>query len=537
VTRPGRTVAFLAALVAFVAGAGLPTAAPAAADRPDIVVVLADDMGMSDLGCCGGEIRTPNLDRLAADGLRFTRFYNSDKCTPTRAALLTGVRDVVSLEGLRIRPECATAAELLGAAGYATAMVGKWHLAQKGDLSQSPNRRGFQRFYGTILGAVSYWAPASLRFNEQNATEDSEDPDFYYTDAISRHAAWMIEATPAGQPLFLYVAYTAPHWPLHAWPEDVERYRGRYAAGWDALRRERFARMKELGVIPADAELSPRDPGVPAWEDVEDPEWEQRRMEVYAAQVDRMDQGIGRITAALRAAGRLENTLFLFLADNGACAVEYEEDRDGYYLPETTRDGRPVRAGNLPGVVPGPEDTFQSYGRGWANASATPFRLYKEFAHEGGVLTPMIVHWPKGLATAPGALTEQVGHVVDLVPTFLEIAGADFPEELDGVRRIPPDGTSLVPVLRGDVRAATPDLVWNYAHGAGIRQGDWKLVQAEKSGWWTPADVWQVLRGERRGRWELYDLSRDPAELRDLSREERERAARMKAAWKELARR
>jgi arylsulfatase len=522
---------------AAVAGAAPAPPAGAAPDRPDIVVVLADDLGMSDLGCCGGEIRTDNLDRLAAQGLRFTRFYNSDKCTPTRAALLTGVRDVVSLEGVRIRPGCATAAELLGAAGYATSMVGKWHLSLKGDLGQSPTRRGFQRFYGTILGAVSYWEPASLRFNEENATDDAGDPDFYYTDAISQHAVWMIEATPAGQPLFLYVAYTAPHWPLHAWPEDVERYRGRYAAGWDALRRERFGQMKELGVIPAEAELSPRDPQVPAWEDADDREWEQRRMEVYAAQVDRMDQGIGRIVTALEDAGRLENTLFLFLSDNGACAVEYEEDRDGYYLPPETRDGRPMRAGNRPGVMPGPEDTFQSYGRGWANASATPFRFYKEYAHEGGVLTPMIVHWPAGLGTGPGALTDQVGHVVDLVPTFLEVAGVDFPGELDGVRLIRPDGASLVPVLRGGTRPSPPALVWDHAHGAGLRQGDWKLVQAERSGWWTPADLWQVLRGERRGRWELYDLSRDPVELRDLAGREPERLARMRDEWKELARR
>ncbi|HMB69101.1 MAG TPA: arylsulfatase [bacterium] len=530
-----RAHALVALFVVAAAVAG-PRSVLAARDRPDIVVVLADDMGMSDLGCGGGEIRTTNLDRLAANGLRFTRFYNSDKCSPTRAALLTGVRDVVSLEAIRIRPECATAAEILADAGYATAMVGKWHLALKGDLTQSPTRRGFQRFYGTILGATSYWAPASLRFNEENATADCEEPDFYYTDAITQNAVWMIEATPAEQPLFLYVAYTAPHWPLHAWPEDVERYRGRYAEGWDALREERFARMRELGVIPADAELSPRDPEVPAWEDAPDQEWEQRRMEVYAAQIDRMDQGIGRIVSALEAAGRLDDTLFLFLSDNGACAVEYEDDREGHYLPDSTRDGRPMRPGNVPGLMPGPEDTFQSYGRGWANASATPFRLFKEYAHEGGVLTPLIVHWPAGLRSEPGAVIDQVGQVIDLLPTFLDVAGVEIPAELNGRELIPPDGTSLLPVLEGGARPQFPPVVWNYAHGAGIREGDWKLVQAERTGgWWTPADVWRALRGERRGSWELYDLAEDPTELRDLAKEQPERAARLKARWRELA--
>lgn len=531
-----RTHALLAILAATAATVAAPSAS-AAPDRPDIVLVLADDMGMSDLGCCGGEIRTDNLDRLAAEGLRFTRFYNSDKCTPTRAALLTGVRDPVSLQGFRLNEDCATAGELLGEAGYLTSMVGKWHLALKGDFGQSPNRRGFQRFYGTIIGACSYWEPATLRFNEESAADDCKNPDFYYTDALTQNAVWMIEATPADKPLFLYVAYTAPHWPLHAWPEDIARYEGRYAEGWDALREERFARMKALGVIPPDTRLSPRDPEVPAWEDAPDKDWEQRRMEVYAAQVDRMDQGIGRIVAALEETGRLDNTLFLFLMDNGPCAVEYDEERGDYFVPKTTRDGRPVQKGNDPSVLPGPEDTFQSYGRGWANACAVPFRYFKEYAHEGGVRTPMIVHWPAGLKTAPGAITEQVGHIVDLVPTFLDVAGFAFPDSLGGHALIRPDGSSLLPILRGGTRSVTPDLVWDYAHGAGIRQGDWKLVQAEKTeGWWTLSDLWQALHGERRGKWELYDLATDPTELRDLSDEDGARAARMKSEWKDLVR-
>jgi arylsulfatase len=477
-------------------------------------VVLADDMGMSDLGCCGGEIRTPNLDRLAADGLRFTRIYNSDKCTPTRAALLTGVRDVVSLEGIRIRPECATAADLLGAAGYATAMVGKWHLAHKGDLSQSPNRRGFQRFYGTILGAVSYWAPASLRFNEENATADSEDPDFYYTDAISRHAAWMIEATPAEQPLFLYVAYTAPHWPLHAWPEDIERYRGRYAAGWDALRRERFERMKELGVIPADMELSPRDPEIPAWDDVENKEWEQRRMEVYAAQIDRMDQGIGRIVAALEKSGQLDNTVIIFLADNGACA---EDIPQGVTVDElvnklmiaraNTRSGEPVHFGNDPERMPGPENTYQSYGTAWANLSNTPFRLYKHWIHEGGISTPLIVHWPKGIAEA-GGIRHAPGYLPDIMATILDLTGTAYPASFEGRPIEALEGRSLVPVFARD-GLQRPPMFWEHEGNAAVRIDRWKLVKRYPQPW------------------ELYDMEADRTELHDLAAAHPERVADM----------
>ncbi|NNE42720.1 MAG: arylsulfatase [Gemmatimonadetes bacterium] len=508
------------------------TAAPAPDPRPNFVIIMADDMGMSDLGCFGGEIETPALDALAQNGLRFTRFYSSNKCTPTRASLLTGVNSAVALNRFDVDLRCATIAELLGPAGYSTNLSGKWHLARKNDLPQYPVQRGFDRYFGNIIGAASYYAPAALRRQNENATAEADDnPDFYYTDAISQDAVWMIEATPAEQPIFLYVAYTAPHWPLHARESDIAKYEGRYAEGWDVIRRRRFERMRELGVIPPDTELSPRDPEVPAWEDVENKAWEERRMEVYAAQVEVMDQGIGRIVDCLRETDRLDNTLLIFVMDNGACHVEYDPDRSGSYMPRATRDGRPMKPGNLPDVMPGPEDTYQSYGRGWANVSAVPFRLFKEYCHEGGIITPLVVHWPEGLQTEPGALTDQVGHVIDFVPTWLDLAGVQHPERYKKRDLIPPDGRSLAPIFRGEIRPAHDVLFWDYALGSAVRQGPWKLVRQEREFRWRFADVMAWLRGEARGDWELYAIQQDRTEMRNVADQMPDKVAELKTLW------
>jgi arylsulfatase len=496
----------------------------AEATRPDVVLIVADDMGMSDLGCYGGEIETPALDRLAAGGLRFTRFYSNNMCVPTRASLLTGLYHERAMDGFHLSDRYVTLAELLAGAGYSTNISGKWHLAQKSDFRHSPARRGFQRFYGTMVGACSYFQPATLRRDDENVTRDAEHADYYYTDGITRDAVRMIRETPREQPLFLYVAYTAPHWPLHAPAEDIERYRGRYAAGWDAIRQRRFERMKELGVVPEDARLPPRDPKVPAWEDEPHRSWQERRMEVYAAQVDRMDSGIGRIVDALAAAGRLDGTIVFFLADNGPCGTELTADLELDYLPARTRAGQLAVSGNRPDVLPGPEHVYQSYGAGWAGVSATPFRLYKRYCHEGGVHTPLIVHWPEGLGTEKGALTNEVGHVMDILPTVLELAGAEFPA-------YPLDGRSLAPILRGGSREPDETLFWEHAEGAAVRHGAWKLVVAERTGWWTLRDAWDLLREGKRGVWELYVIEEDPTESFDLRRTMPQRAAELRRAW------
>jgi len=487
--------------------------------RTNLVLIVGDDIGYADLSPYGSEIETPNLERLAHDGLRFTRFHVANMCVPTRASLLTGVYHHLALDEKRtLRPEAVTIAELLGQSGYSTYMAGKWHLSKPGNFDGLPLQRGFQHFYGTILGAASYFAPASLMRDNEDASADYQRPDFYYTDAISDAAAEFVRQAPENKPLFLYVAYTAAHWPLHAPEEEIAKHKGRYAEGWDKLRDARYERMKELGVIDPSWELSPRHPDVPPWSRVKNKEWQQRRMEVYAAQITRMDQGIGRILEALEVSGRLENTLILFLTDNGACHVEYAPDRKGPYLPETTRDGRPVRPGNLPEIMPGPEDTFQSYGYGWANAGNTPFRWFKQYDHEGGIHVPLIAYWP-GEITKPGGLSREVSHVIDIAPTLLEVAGVRHPSRFEGRRVLRMDGKSLVPVLRGERRRGHDALFWKWNHGRAVRRDQWKLVAIDD------------------GPWELYDIERDGTELHNVAEEHPQivdALARLWRAWAAL---
>ena len=488
--------------------------------QPNIVMIMSDDMGYSDLGCFGGEIETPNLDRLAARGLRFTRYYTNNMCVPTRAALMSGCYTTKALQSLdsgnSISPDVVTIAEALRSDGYSTYMSGKWHLSQPGEHASLPCQRGFDRFFGTTLGACSFWTPASLMTDNEPAEHLYLDPDFYYTDAISDHAAdFMHDGLAKDAPFFLYVAYTAAHWPLHAFEEDIEHYRGRYAGGWDALRTERHAHMKELGTVNPAWKLSPRNPEVPAWSDESHKAWQERRMEVYAAQVTRMDAGIGRLLDTLEESGEADNTLVVFQIDNGGCHVEYQTDRKGPYLPERTRDGRPVIPGNVPEVMPGPEDTYQSYGYGWANASNTPFRLYKQHDHEGGITVPLIASWPNVIE--PGGLTDQLAHVIDLMPTFLEAAGVEQPSEFRGRPVHTPDGRSLLPVFEGATRDPATELYWKWSHGQAIRQGHWKLV------------------AKRNRPWELYDIQRDGTELQNLAGDHPERVSNMARLWNEWA--
>ena len=483
-------------------------------DRPNIVVIMSDDMGYSDLGCYGGEIETPNINRLASQGIRFTRYYTNNMCVPTRASLMSGCYVTKALgEGNSISQQVLTAAEALSDGGYSTYMSGKWHLSSVDDHDNHPCQRGFQRFFGTMIGAGSFWAPATLMLDNEPAEQIYRDPAFFYTDAISDHALeFMREGLGKPNPFFLYVAYTAAHWPLHAPKEDIAEYSGRYAMGWDELRRERHQRMKELGTVDPQWLLSPRNPNVPAWKDEPRKAWQQRRMEVYAAQITRMDRGVGRLLDLLRDSGEADNTLVVFQIDNGGCHVEYLPDREGPYLPERTRDGRPMIPGNLPDVMPGPEDTYQSYGFGWANASNTPFRLYKQHDHEGGINVPLIARWPAVIKHA-GTFTGQLAHVIDLMPTFLDAAGIQAPSEYLGRLLRPMDGSSLLPVLEGGHREPPAALYWQWSRGRAVRQGRWKLVAVGS------------------GDWELYDLEDDGTELRDLARQMPDRVAGMEQLW------
>lgn len=487
--------------------------------RPDVVIVLADDMGYSDIGCFGGEVDTPHLDELAREGVRLTQFYNTARCSPSRASLLTGLHPhqagVAILTGDQtpegypgnLNNECVTVGEVLGSQGYATYLSGKWHVAADVHTPNSswPTRRGFDSFYGILQGAVSYFDPGTLTRNEQNIENEAQDPGFYFTDAISDSAADFVRRhheIRADDPMLLYVAYTAPHWPLQAPEADIEHYRGRFDRGWDELRAERARRLIDLGILDDQWPMSDRDPEVAAWDGVGEKDWEARRMEVYAAQVQRMDSGIGRVVDALRETGRLDNTLMIFLSDNGGCAEDFPDAAAASvglreYSRASTRDGVPVRFGNTADVVPGGEDTYTSYGRAWANLSNTPFREYKHWVHEGGISTPLIAHWPVGIG-ARGAIVHHAHQLPDILATVLEATGAPYPNEFDGRTILPLEGMSMLASLRG-YEPPERVLYWEHEGNSAVRRGRWKLVRKFPGGW------------------ELYDMNNDRTELIDRS--------------------
>ena len=504
--------------------------------RPNIIVILNDDMGFSDLGCYGGEIDTPNLDRLAANGLRFSQFYNTARCCPSRASLLTGLHphqadvghmmDDDGVDGYTgdLNPDTVTIAEALGDAGYRAYMSGKWHVTRHvdGPTHNWPRQRGFDAFYGIITGACSFYHPKTL--TRDNERIDTPEGEYFLTDAISDEAAGQLRrhaATHPSTPFFQYVAYTAPHWPLHAHPEDIERYQGRFDAGWDALREERLERLVASGLIHPDWRLTPRDASQPAWEDAEHKAWQARRMEVYAAQIERMDRGIGRILAALEETGQWERTAILFLADNGGCAEEIPAGGwarlRGENAQTQTRDGRPVQFGNVPEVMPGGEETYQSYGVPWANVSNTPFREYKHWVHEGGIATPLIAHWPAGIPD-PGGLRHEPAQLPDIMATCLDLAGAAYPSIHKGHDIPPAEGFSMAPLLGGGAFGREV-LYWEHEGNRAVRRGRWKLVTKYPGGW------------------ELYDIERDRTELNDLSQEHPKVVAELAALYGEWAER
>lgn len=518
--------------------------------RPNFVLILADDLGYSDLGCYGGEIATPNIDSLAANGLRYRQFYNTARSSPSRASLLTGLTPHLAdvghgvvdhgYPGYRgtLATNTVTLAEALKAAGYQTAMAGKWHVTNNtqpdGDRSQWPVQRGFDRFYGTLSGHGSFWDPNCL-YNGNIPVRASGD--YYYTEALTEHARRYIgEMARAKEPFFLYVAYTAPHYPLHARPEYIEKYRGRYATGWDSLRLERFERMRRMGVLPPDAVLPEKNEQCCDWADEPQKEWQQRRMEVYAAMVEQMDAGVGELVAELRRKGVEDNTLIIFLSDNGASNeghIDNTVERTGAHrgdpmIPDSTRDGRPVRSGDIPGLMPGPDDTYGSYGPQWAHLSSTPFRGYKSWMHEGGICTPMILSWGDRIADK-GAFRDGVFTVTDFMPTLLELAGSIYPYSIRGQRTVPIEGRSFAASLAANTNDMKRMLFWEHEGNRAVRRGRWKLVSEYPDGWRT-------LRGyPTGGAWELYDLEADRTETRDLASENPELVAELAAAWEAWA--
>lgn len=505
-------------------------------EKPNVLIILCDDMGYSDVGCYGGEIDTPNIDRLASRGVRYTHFYSSARCAPSRASMLTGLFPHQTGIGIltyddgpdgypgNLGQNCVTIAEALRASGYRSYLSGKWHLAK--DTSNVndtwPLQRGFDRFYGTLVGSGSFYNPPTLTRDNANIEAEAGAEDFYYTDAITENAVRFIRDHArdcADAPFFEYVAYTAPHWPLHAPEEEVAKYRGRFDAGWDRLREARFRRMKEMGILEAEAELTARDPSMPAWEEADHRDWRLRCMEVYAAQIDRMDQGIGNIVKALEETGQLDNTLIFFLSDNGGCAEQihpHPEPGTSLLQRTHTRAGEPVLLGNHPDVMPGSEATFQTYGP-WANLSNTPFRLYKSWVHEGGIASPLIISWPRHIREQ-GALRHVPGQLTDIMATVLEATGTPYPDRYQGRDILPLEGRSLLP---GEAAGEEEPrcLYWEHQGNAAVRIGAWKLVKE------YPND------------WELFDLAADRAENRDLSRQHPEIAARLSAAYESWAER
>jgi len=485
---------------------------------PNIILIMADDMGWSDAGCYGGEIQTPNLDRLAENGLRFTQFYNCARCVPTRAALMYGVypqqAGVTSPGGARKVTGCISLAEALKTAGYRTLMTGKWHGAH------NPVARGFDRYYGLLSGCCNYFNPANQRPGEPKPGHKRpgdfrpwgidgkvirpftpKDPDFYTTDAFTDRAlAYLDKYGPEDKPFFLYLAYTAPHFPIQAPPDDIARYRGKYKTGWDAIRQQRYERQKKMGLIDKNWPLPIRDPLSPQWKDAKNKDEWDLKMATYAAMIDRMDRNIGRILDKLRKLDKETGTLVLFLSDNGACAEAWHA---------------------TPNVRPGPIDSYRTVDLPWANASDTPFRKFKRWTYEGGIATPLIACWPGKIKR--GTITHQVGHVIDILPTLCEIAGITCPAEYKGQKITPSEGKSLVPVFRGKQRDAHKWLFWEHVGNKAARNGKWKLV-----GRGDPGDL---------KNWELYDLAADRTELKNLAKECPERLKQMARAWRNWAKR
>ena len=519
--------------------------------RPNIVVILADDLGFSDIGCYGGEIHTPNLDYLAANGLRFNRFYNTSRCCPTRASLLTGLYNHQAgigemttdrnLPGYRgyLTENTVTIAEVLKQAGYHTAMSGKWHVSNTieqptataqfawlnhqeshplfSPIEQYPVNRGFEKYYGNIWGVVDYFDPFSLVNGTTPVT--SVPADYYHTEAINDTAVSYIKALcKEDNPFFLYVAETAPHWPLQALPADIEKYKDVYKVGWDAIRQQRYNRLVASGLIDsATCKLSPRINAAESWENNPDKEWDARAMAVHAAMIDRMDQGIGRIIQTLKETGKLDNTLIIFLSDNGASPENAMQYGPGFDRPSQTRAGKPIAYPVKKDVLPGPETSYTSIGQVWANVANTPYRYAKEQSFEGGIHTPMIAFWPAGI-NAKGQVSNHIGHVMDFMRTFIELAKTNYPSTYKGHSITPTSGVSLLPAFQRREIAKHDTLYNEHFKARYIRNEEWKLVS---------------LSGDTT--WRLFRISKDESELNNLANQYPGVVKKLAASWQAWA--
>ncbi|MBO9202927.1 MULTISPECIES: arylsulfatase [Niastella] len=508
---------------------------------PNIIIIMADDMGYSDIGCYGGEINTPNLDKLAKNGLRMTNFYNNARCCPTRASLLTGQyahKVGLAQNGNALTHNGATIAELLRENGYQTGMVGKWHLSDDvqrptkeeqlkwldhqacldspfASLESYPINRGFQKHYGVIWGVVDYFDPFSLVDGEKPVK--AVPKDYYITDAINKTSVEYIkEFTAAKKPYFMYVAYTAPHWPVHARPEDIARYKGKYEMGWDELRKQRYSRMVKMGLIDtSNMPLLDVMGSNGAWEKLSPAEKEKQatKMATHAAMVERLDMGVGEIIKTLEQTNTLQNTLILFLADNGASPEI--PSAPGYDRPSQTRDGRTLQYDKE--VTPeniGSEISYTGIGSNWANALNTPFRFWKMESFEGGIHTPMIIHWPAGLKAKKGSLNPALGHVTDILPTLLAVNKFQYPAAYNGNTLSPLDGQSLLPIIQGKTQKGRKDIFFEHVRGKAYINGNWKLVMKTNG-----------------NEWELYDLSKDANEHTNVAATNADKLNEMKTAW------
>ena len=459
-----------------------------AENRPNIIIIMADDLGYADLGCYGGEIKTPVLDSLAKNGVRFSQFYNTAKCHSSRVDLLTGMYcGQAGSSKLSVGP---TIAEVLKPAGYKTIMVGKWH------LDREPTDKGFEKYFGHLSGATNFFT-GDQTFRLNGKKYEVPKRGFYTTDAKTDYAIRFINEAleeEKKKPFFLYLAYNAPHYPLHAPKEEVMKYRGQYKQGWDELRKQRYSRQIKMGLIQKDWALSPAPENVRQWESLSEKEkgWEDFRMAAYAGMVDRMDQGIGKLVKELKEKNIFDNTILMFCSDNGACPFERTQGAE---------------------KMPWDPESYWTYDTGWAHAGNTPFRWYKQNQHEGGISSPLIVHWPKGIKLDKGSISDRVGHLVDFMPTCLELADAKYTGE--GKAKLM--GKSFVSTLKRQPDESHDFLYFHFGNNRAIRKGKWKVVSA------------------RGGPWELYDMDKDRTELNDLSKTQPALTKELATLWYQFA--
>jgi arylsulfatase len=519
--------------------------------HPNIVIILADDLGFSDIGCYGGEINTPNLDYLAANGVRFSNFYNISRCCPSRASLLTGMYNHNAgigemtedrhLPGYRghLTDSVATIAELLKLSGYHTAMSGKWHVSNTVEqqtkeeqmnwlnhqadhplfspIEQYPTNRGFEKYFGNMWGVVDYFDPFSL---VSGTTPIKDIPEnYYHTDAINDTVvAYIKELSKDDKPFFLYVAETAPHWPLMAPDQEIKKYISTYTIGWDAIRESLYKKLIDLGVIDrTKAPLSKRWEDSLTWQSNPDKDWDARAMAVHAAMIDRMDQGIGRIINALKQTGKLDNTLIIFLSDNGASAEVAANYGPGFDRPGETMDGRTIHYVTKKDIMPGPETTYASIGPRWANVANTPYQYWKAESFEGGIHTPFIAFWPEGIKLKKNSISKQVCHVMDIMPTLLQIAGTSYPYRYDGHQLLPVQGISFLPVLKANAMDGHAVLCNEHYGASYIRYEGWKLVARNKEPW------------------HLYHITEDATEQHDLAEKYPAKVRELDSMWNSWA--